>query len=45
VATVLKSNRQIVEKSTKSISVTHKYMIVHSPELIQRLHYKVAGLN
>jgi hypothetical protein len=31
--TFSKSNRKIVETETKSISLTHKYMIAHFPGL------------
>jgi len=31
-------------KETKLIAVTHKYMTIHFPGLVQALQYKVAGL-
>ena len=41
---ISKSNRKIGETYKINTPNTHRYITAHSPDLIQALQYKVAGL-
>jgi hypothetical protein len=44
IGTIPKSNRNL-QKEAKLITLTHIYMTIDLPGLVQALQYKVAGLN